>query len=195
MVLTIIFIIVMCIYNILPFVLAKFYKGYSHKRMALSVLGAKQSPVKRFYNAWCIVSGLCFVACSTYIAALRTTGLTVAVAVLLSVYGFACEIISGFFPLNERKEDIDLSSKIHGGFSAIGFMCLLPVPLLIGIYFIKNLAVSIISILCFAFAMLFFCFFIMGDKEKFKDTILAYEGIWQRLIILSCYIPIAVYSI
>lgn len=102
MVLTIIFIIVMCIDNILPFVLAKFYKGYSHKRMALSVLGAKQSPVKRFYNAWCIVSGLCFVACSTYIAALRTTGLTVAVAVLLSVYGFACEIISGFFPLNER---------------------------------------------------------------------------------------------
>lgn len=195
MVLTIVFIITMCVDNILPFILALFYKGYSHKRMALSVLGSKQSPVKWFYNVWCIISGLCFATCSIAMAILNTNGLTISIAVLLSVYGITCEIISGLFPLNEKREDIDLSSKIHGGFSAIGFVCLLPVPLLIGIHYIANFAVSIISILCFALSALFFCFFIMGDKDKFKNTIIAYEGIWQRLIVLFCYIPIIFFSL
>ena len=193
--LTIVFTITMCVDNILPFILAMFYKGYSHKCMALSVLGSKQSPVKWFYNVWCIISGVCFATCSIAMAILNTNGLTISIAVLLSVYGVACEIISGLFPLNEKKEDVDLSSKIHGGFSAIGFMCLLPVPLLIGIYYITNIAISIISILCFALAMLFFCFFIMGDKDKFKNTIIVYDGIWQRLILLFCYIPIIFFSI
>lgn len=195
MALTIVFIIVMCIDLVLPFIFAKFYKGYSHKNMALSVLGSRQSPVKWFYNVWCILSGLCFVACSIAIAILNANGFTIAIAVLLSIYGIACEIISGFFPLNEKREDVDLSSKIHGGFSAIGFMCLLPVPLLIGIYYIKDFAVPFISILSFALALLFFCFFIMGDKDKFKDTAFAYEGLWQRLILLFCYIPIIAFAI
>lgn len=185
MIIATIYIIVMCVDNILPFILAKFYKGYSHKRIALSVLGAKQSPVKWIYNIWCIVSGLCFVACSIAITILNTSGLTIVIAVLLCIYGMACEVVSGFFPLNEKREDVDLSSKIHGGFSTIGFMCLLPVPLLIGIFYIGNLAIAILSILCFALAMLFFCFFIMGDKAKFSGTVFSYEGLWQRLILLS----------
>lgn len=105
MILTIIFVTILCVDNILPFVLAAFYKGYSHKHTVISVLGAKQSPVKRYYNGWCIISGLGFVACSIAIAILRPSGLTIAVAVLLSVYGIGCEVISGIFPLNERREE------------------------------------------------------------------------------------------
>lgn len=194
-IISIVFIITMCVDNILPFIIAMFYKRYSHKCMVLSVLGSKQSSVKWIYNIWCIISGVCFATCSIAMAILNTDGLTIAIAVLLSAYGFACEIISGLFPLNEKREDIDLSSKIHGGFSAIGFMCLLPVPLLISIHYITYLAVSILSIMCFALAILFFCFFIMGDKDKYKNTIISYEGIWQRLILLFCYIPIIFFSV
>lgn len=195
MILTILFVTILCVDNLLPFVLAAFYKGYSHKHMAISVLGAKQSPVNRYYNGWCMISGLGFVACSIAIAILRPSGLTIAVAVLLSVYGIGCEVISGIFPLNERREEVDVSSKIHGAFSAIGFLCLLPVPLLIGIYHGNNPAVFVLSIVCFALAMLFFCFFIMGDKDRFKDTVLGCEGIWQRLVLLCCYIPIVAFAV
>ena len=52
-----------------------------------------------------------------------------------------------------------------------------------------------LSTVCFALAMLFFCFFIMGDKEKFKNTVLACEGIWQRLVLLFCYIPIVAFAV
>ncbi len=195
MVLAVIFIITLCADIIIPFVLAKFYSGYSHKTMALSVLGCRQSPVKWVYNLWCIFSGLCIAVCSTLIAAYNANGLTIAIAVLLAVYGFGCEVISGFFPLNEKREDIDISCKIHGIFSAIGFMCLLPVPLLIGIYYVNNIAAITVSVICFAVALLFFCFFVMGDKDKFKNTALSYEGIWQRLIILVCYIPIIILAV
>lgn len=48
--------------NLLPFVLARFYPRFRAKEMALSVLGARQSPVKTVYNLWCIVSGAVFCA-------------------------------------------------------------------------------------------------------------------------------------
>jgi len=47
---------VMVIDNLLPFLLAKYYKGYNHKKMALSVLGCKESPVKWYYNM-CLIRG------------------------------------------------------------------------------------------------------------------------------------------
>ncbi|MGF7141676.1 hypothetical protein HNQ56_000086 [Anaerotaenia torta] len=39
----IIWLAVMIMDNLLPFLLAKYYKGYDHKKMALSVLGCKQT--------------------------------------------------------------------------------------------------------------------------------------------------------
>ena len=57
-ILNLIWIITLIIDNMLPLALARFYPNYSHKDMALSVLGSRQSPVKWVYNAWCIVSGV-----------------------------------------------------------------------------------------------------------------------------------------
>lgn len=195
MAVTILFIMTVCIDALLPFALAVGYKGYSHMSMALSVLGARQSPVKWFYNVWCMLSGVCFAACGIAVAIRSTSGLTIAIAVLLSVYGLACETVSGFFPLNEKKEDVDVTTKIHGGFSAIGFMCLLPVPLSVGLCCLDTLAAAIVSFACFALAMLFFCFFVMGDKPKFRNTALSYEGLWQRLIVFLCYISLIAYPL
>ena len=36
-------------------------------------------------------------------------------------------------------------------------------------------------------------FFIMGEKEKFSNTVLQYGGLWQRLVLTSCYVPLFVW--
>lgn len=88
--------IVMIIDNLLPFLLAKYYKGYDHKRMALSVLGCKQSPVKWYYNIWCIISGLVFIKGGYVFCSFFANGISVAICVLMVLYGIGCEIFRAF---------------------------------------------------------------------------------------------------
>jgi len=183
--------------NLLPFLLARFYPNYRHKEMALSVLGARQSPVKWKYNVWCILSGIVFCIAPYALYQENSSGLAVAIWILLAIYGIGCEIISGFCPLNENRHEEDIITKIHGGTSAIGFMTLLVVPLLFAIlqFQVSEIVIGLISLLCFILAFVFFCFFIMGEKEKFAKTVLRYGGLWQRLVLVCCYMPLATWCI
>ncbi|MBE6568575.1 MAG: DUF998 domain-containing protein, partial [Ruminococcaceae bacterium] len=52
-----------------------------------------------------------------------------------------------------------------------------------------------ISLVSFIATFLFFCFFIMGEKEKFANTVLRYGGLWQRLVLVSCYVPLAIWCV
>ena len=189
-----IWLIVLFVDNILPLVLARFYPNYKYKEMALSVLGSRQSPVKWIYNVWCILSGLVFCVAPYALYQINTSGLTIAIWVLLAIYGIGCETVSGFCPLNENRQDEDTVTKIHGGASAIGFMTLLFVPLLLAImqFQASEIVIGSISLLCFIAALVFFCFFIMGEKEKFADTFLRYGGLWQRVVLMCCYVPLLV---
>ena len=109
----------------------------------------------------------------------------------------ACECISGFCPLNENKHEEDIITKIRGVASAIGFMTLLVTSLLFAIMQFQMLKVVIgsISLVCFIAAFVFFCFFIMGEKERFEKTVLKYGGLWQRLVLTCCYVPLVVWCI
>lgn len=187
-----IWIIVLLTDNILPLVLARFYPNYKHKEMALSVLGSRQSPVKRIYNVWCILSGIVFCIAPYALYQANSNGSTAAIWVLLAIYGLGCETISGFCPLNENRQEEDTVTKIHGGASAVGFMTLLVVPLLLAIlqFQMSEVVIGLISLLGFIAAFVFFCFFIMGEKEKFENTVLRYGGLWQRLVLVCCYVPI-----
>ncbi|CBL22661.1 DUF998 domain-containing protein [Blautia obeum] len=182
--------------NLLPLLLARFYPNYEHKEMALSVLGSRQSSVRWIYNVWCILSGIVFCITPYALYQENNNGLAVAIWILLAIYGVGCEIISGFCPLNENRQE-DMITKIHGGASAVGFTTLLVVPLLLAIlhFQVSEIVVGLISLLCFIAAFVFFCFFIMGEKEKFAKTILRYGGIWQRLILVCCYVPLAVWCV
>ena len=81
----------------------------------------------------------------------------------------------------------DVITKIHGGTSAIGFMTLLGVPLLLAILQFQaiNIFMGTIALVSFIVAFAFFCFFIMGEKAKFANTVLKYGGLWQRLVCSS----------
>jgi len=195
--LTFIWLITLFMDNILPLVLARFYPNYSHKEMALSVLGSRQNPVKWIYNVWCILSGIVFCIAPYALYQESSGGLAIAIWILLAIYGIGCEIISGICPLNENRHEEDNITKIHGEASAIGFMTLLVVPLILTIMQFKSseAVIGAISLVSFIAAFVFFCFFIMGEKEKFANTALRYGGLWQRLVLVSCYVPLAVWCI
>ncbi len=192
-----IWLITLIIDNLMPLVLARFYSNYSHKVMALSVLGSRQSPVKWIYNVWCILSGVVFCIAPYALYQENSGGLAIAIWILLAIYGISCEIISGICPLNENRQEEDVITKIHGGASAVGFMTLLVVPLLLTImqFQATNIIMGAISLVSFITAFVFFCFFIMGEKEKFANTALRYSGLWQRLVLVSCYLPLAVWCV
>lgn len=179
---------------LLPWVLKHFYKGYNGKTMVMSVLGNPQSPVKNIYNVWLVWLGV-FLLLSAFLLFKEVCAISVTLAVItfisIAVFAVGAGIISGFFSVNDTKENNSFSAKIHGCGSAIGFMSLLFFPLLqsIGGFMSNNITQGIICIIAFLLSVTFFVFFIMGDKEDFKGTIFSYEGLWQRLSLFFMYIP------
>lgn len=93
--------------------------------------------------------------------------------------------------MNESKDIVTVSSKIHGISAAIGFMALLFFPLLNGVleFKQKDVIFGILSIISFILALTFFVCFVIGDKEQFQNTVLRYEGLWERMSLLCMYVP------
>ena len=50
--------------------------------------------------------------------------------------------------------------------------------------------IGVISIICFVAALVFFALFVMSDKEEFAGSAIASEGLWQRLNLISMYLPL-----
>jgi len=185
---------------IIPFILAPFYKDYNHLTMVMSMLGNQNSPLHFVINLWLVLAGIMFTFGSIRLyTVFAPVSKALSVWLLLSILAFsigAC-ILSGIFPVGETKELLTTSQKIHGFGSAIGFFLLMSVPLIIAILSFKSndQFVGIISLLFFVFALLFFSLFVMADKEKYINTIISYEGLWQRLWLLCMYAPIVIVSL
>lgn len=162
--------------------------------MVMSALGSPQSPVRLIYNVWLIWLGgfLLFVAVVYYLST-KAEFPILSVLMLFSIVFFAvgAGLISGIFSVNETKDIITTASKIHGVSAAIGFITLLFFPLLNGIISFKqdNAVWGFVDIIAFILSLVFFICFIMGDKEQFKNTILGYEGLWERLSLFFMYVP------
>lgn len=185
---------------ILPFLLALPYKGYNHKTMVMSVLGAKTSPLRLLYNIWTIISGCGFILFGYVLYrhyGEMYSGLCIAIGVLFAFYGLGCEIISGIFPVNESASEKTASSIIHGIGSVIGFFALLFSPLLLGILQIKSEEniIGIVSIISFVLSFTSFVLFVISDKPKFENTVFSLTGLWQRVSMYMMYIPLIVFVI
>lgn len=196
-VLVIIWLITMLIDVLLPFAIAPSYKKYNHKEHVLSVLGCRQSPVKRIYNGWCIISGCVFYVVGYVIYVQYPGVLAILIWVLLGLYGVGCEIISGIFPLEEKKETMTFSAKVHGVGSAIGFTLIIFAPLFFSILQFQNGShiMGLISAIGFLCTLICFICFILCEKETFKHTVLRFGGLWQKLTMVVCYVPFILYCI
>lgn len=180
---------------IVSFMLSFFYKGYSNLKMSISALGNPKSPVRLPFNIWMLIEGLLFLialpAIYNYFNPISPK-LTITLLIFIAVFAIGACIFTCFFSVNESKDITTLASKIHGAGSALGFCLFLFVPLIISILYFKsdeNLF-GIISLACFALSLVFFALFIMSDKENFASTVIANEGLWQRLNLIFMYLPL-----
>jgi len=124
-------------------------------------------------------------------------GLTITAIVFIAAFAVGACIFTCFFSVNESRDEVTTASKIHGAGSAVGFMLFLFVPLLTAILSFKShdgLTCGI-SVACFVLSLLFFALFIMSDKEKFSKTVIANEGLWQRLNLLFMYLPLGIITV
>ena len=181
---------------IIPFVLAPTYKGYSHLTQVMSVLGNSKAPWHLLYNIWLVVFGFAILISILQLyptVAQVSNSISIMLFSVIVIYALGGCILSGIFSVGETKNLETFSAKIHGYGSVIGFLLLTLAPLFVGLYFFKvsNGLLGILSLICFIFAIGFFVLFVMADKPNYKGTIIAFEGLWQRLSLLSMYLPIA----
>ena len=181
---------------IIPFVLAPTYKGYSHLTQVMSVLGNSKASLHLIYNIWLVVFGVSILISTLQLyptVAQVSNSISIMLFSVIVIYALGGCILSGIFSVGETKSLETFSAKIHGYGSVIGFLLLTLAPLFVGLYFFKvsNGLLGILSLICFIFAIGFFALFVMADKPNYKGTIIAFEGLWQRLSLLSMYLPIA----
>lgn len=105
----------------------------------MSVLGNKNAPLHKIYNAWLILLGVIIIISSIYIFSFlhNTSGIILFLFIVLLLYAFWGCIIAGLFAVEETKELVTMQAKIHGISAIIWFLLLTLAPLLIGIYFIE----------------------------------------------------------
>lgn len=185
---------------IVPFLLAPFYKDYNHLTQVMSVLGNSKAPLHLVYNIWLIVFGVAILINTLQlypIVAQVSNSISTMLFSVIVIYALGGCILSGIFSVEETKSLETLSAKIHGYGSVIGFLLLTLAPLLIGIYFFKisDGLLGVVSLICFILAIVFFALFVMADKPNYKGTVIAFEGLWQRLSLLFMYCPIAILSL
>ena len=109
------------------------------------------------------------------------------------IYALGGCILSGLFPVSETKAMETLSAKIHGFGSVLGFLALTFAPLVVALFYFKGrqTGLALCALTCFILALVFFVLFVMADKPRFAHTVIAWEGLWQRLTLLFMYLPLA----
>ena len=149
---------------------------------------------------WLIIFG-CTILVSIFqcypIIAETSNVISILLCSVVAIYAIGGCILSGIFSVEETKSLENLSAKIHGYGSVIGFLLITLAPLLIGMYFFKIFdgLLGGFSLICFILAIVFFALFVMADKPNYKGSVIAFEGLWQRLCLLFMYCPIEILSL
>ncbi|MBO1307224.1 DUF998 domain-containing protein [Enterococcus sp. 669A] len=181
---------------LVPLILAPFYPGYDSKTMAISSLGNPNSPVRLPFNLWMLTAGVLLLLATPSIYRLYrgvSKPLSIATVMFIGIFAVGACIFTCFFSVNETKDVITTASVVHGFGSVIGFMLLLFVPLFLAILSFKSAdrTTGVIAVVSFILSLVFFVLFIMAEKPQFQETMIASEGLWQRLNLLFMYLPLA----
>lgn len=177
-----------------------FYPKYNSNIQVMSSLSSSKNSAGRLYNILVIISGLlaCILSFNFYITyRLISAPLSFIGASLIATFGVFTGIIGGMFNFNEQKIFSDRFSLIHTVSSAIGFTALTFNSLVTSLIFFK-LSNTLIATICF---ILFFTSLLLntlvsfGLFHIFKTTNVNLSGMWQRLLIISLYIPFILITI
>lgn len=179
-------------------ILKKSVSEYNPRFQVMSALGAGDSPVQFWYRVWLVWLGPVFVIWAflvhdEVIRASSNPFLSTASAACLVVFGMGAGIVAGIFPGSGSGR---LSTMLHGVASALGFISLVVVPLLLGLAFkSREPAFSFLSLVCFTVSTVFFVLFVMSDKAAFLGTWVSWGGWHERACLACAYLPVAVLSV
>ncbi len=193
--------IIACVGDFLViFILSLFYKNYSHLKHTISELGTTQSPVSSLINTWWIIYGILIIifAIGFWKIFYSLNSITVTViSILIITLGIGAGILAGIFSADPSGQEITLSGKIHSISAGIGFLAIIFMPLISLSIFTKEKYpyIFLFSIIIQILGMIFLIIIFISGKAYFKDSILGYSGLWQRLFLLNYYIYLVVIAL
>ncbi len=184
---------------VVPFVLARFYPGYSHLRNVLSELGAPGSPVATWMDLWWVTFGVLMVVFAFGFArAFAGAGPAVyVVAGQLVVFGLLAGIGSGLFPMDPAGSGPTLSGRLHNSLAGVGFLALIFVPLVSlavfprpespGLYWLA-VATQVAGLAALAL-------YVAAQGPRSGAGFMSQVGLWQRVFLLVYYIHLSAIAI
>ena len=117
-----------------PYILGLFYPKLNQMTTVISVFGDVDSPVRRAFLVWSVVSGHFFVLSLPALYHLFVgTSKTLAILAVATVglYGIGDCIFTGLFSINTNESSWNLSTWIHNIGSGLGYAGFLLFPLLL----------------------------------------------------------------
>lgn len=179
-------------------ILGCFYPGYNHLKFVMSELGTSKSPVAIWISAWWIIYGILIIIFGVGFGKtlnLKNT-LTKLSTILIIIFGIGAGIGAGIFSYHHITEKVIILGKMHDIFAGIGFIAILFLPIIsFKLFLDKNIqGISILSVIIQIVGLIFFVIFIISENSFYKNNILGYSGLWQRLFLLNYYVYFLIVS-
>ena len=114
-----------------PYILGLFYPKLNQMTTVISVFGDVDSPVRRAFLVWSVVSGLFFVLSLPALYHLFVGTSKTLVVATVGLYGIGDCIFTGLFSINTNESSWNLSTWIHNIGSGLGYAGFLLFPLLL----------------------------------------------------------------
>ena len=114
-----------------PYILGLFYPKLNQMTPVISVFGDVDSPVRRAFLVWSVVSGLFFVLSLPALYHLFIGTSKILSVATVGLYGIGDCIFTGLFSINTNESSWNLSTWIHNIGSGLGYAGFLLFPLLL----------------------------------------------------------------
>ncbi len=179
----------------MPFVLGRHYPGYNHMRDVESLLGAADSPVRRWMNLWWIAFGaLMILFAIAFGLALADRGPAAAVLTgQLVLFGALAGIVAGLFPMDVGAQ-VTLSGRLHN-LAGLGFVAIVLAPATSMLLFGpgRHTTMFVVAVVTQATGLVTCAVYVLSEGKI--AGLQRFVGLWQRLFLLSCYIFVSALAI
>ena len=179
---------------VLPYSWGWVWRTYHPLKNDTILLSDPDSPVCWFQRVWRLILGVIFILCGIMLYHSVESGIHLDLFLLLSMifYGsFGC-IIPAFLSLTDIKYVESGPAKLHNLSYLIGciFLQITTICAATSCFERGNTMLgAVFSILTFVNVFVFI-FYNMSDRKECDGTIIGYEGVWEFLFHLLCYIPL-----
>ena len=176
------------------FLLGLRYPRYDPLRHVMSRLGAADSPVAFWMNAWWIVYGLLMVLFAAGLSRAFPPG-RAAVYILVGqivALGLFAGIGAGLFPMDSPGAAATRTGRLHNAVGGVGFLAISVAPL-VSLWVFPRAEFAWLHWLAWAAqagGIVTFVLFVVSNGAPGRG-VLACAGLWQRLFLLAYYVHLS----